>query len=245
MSASAVVTIQPPGSIQVDQRFMATITVSSLGNAQVETVTTVADVAGSLNSTWFHLFSANNATTYYVWYNINSAGVDPAPGGTGIMVAAATGASANAIATATAAAIDPSSDFVATALSNVVTITDSAFGPATAPSNGTASPGFSYSVTTPGVNPGSAALGTAQPQLFLTSSPPQNPSVDYSSIDVYKGNLLEVSNVAKFNFDAVCHSDSGLSTYTVSAILYDSSGNSIPVTPATLTVFAVPQQDAT
>lgn len=65
-------------------------------------VTTVADVAGSLNSTYFLL---NSVTTYYyIWFNVNGAGVDPALAGkTGVPVALATGATANAVATAIAA----------------------------------------------------------------------------------------------------------------------------------------------
>lgn len=238
MGASAVVTLQPTGPIQQDARFMATVTVSNVAINQVEDITVVADSGGSLNSTWFHLYSAHDVTHYYVWYNINSAGVDPAvPGATGIPVAAATNANAATIATATSAAIDASADFSSTVVSgDIVDIVLSATGAATAPSNGTASPGFGYLVTTPGQDLGSASLATAQPQLFITSSPPQNPPVDYSSIDVYKGNLLQVAGVGKFNFDAICHSPG---TYTVSAILYDSSGTRVPCTGASLVVLPV------
>lgn len=239
MSQSAVVTIQPSGSIQKDARFMATVTVNAPAVAQVAHVTTVADVAGSLNSKFFLLSSGDNAINYYVWYNINGAGVDPlVPSKTGIMVAAATGATAATIATATAAAVGAPS-FSSTALSNVVTVTNLQTGPATTPADGTAPTGFAFSVVTPGEDVGAPQLSTAQPQLFLTTNPPQSPPVDIGSIDVYKGNLTQSGGVAKYNFDAVCHTDSGLSTYTVSAILYDMSGNSIPVTPATLTVLPV------
>jgi len=104
---------------------------------------------------------------------------------------------------------------------------------------------FMATITVTDSGSGLINLATAQPQLFLSTSPPQAPSVDFSSIDVYKGNLLQVAGVAKYNFDAVCHSDSGSSTFTVSAILYDNLGNSIPVTPATIQVLPVPQLDAT
>src|ERR1700733_2564833 len=53
--------------------------------ANIQTITTVADVSGSLNSTYFTVYSAGNLQGFYVWFNINSAGVDPAPAGlTGI-----------------------------------------------------------------------------------------------------------------------------------------------------------------
>jgi hypothetical protein len=42
------------------------------------TVTAVADVAGSLNNKYFYMASANNATQYYVWFNVASGGTDPA-----------------------------------------------------------------------------------------------------------------------------------------------------------------------
>lgn len=68
-------------------------------------IATVADSAGSLNSTYF-LIDGADGDNWYVWYNINSAGVDPAIADrTGIEVAAATGASADDIATATRSAL--------------------------------------------------------------------------------------------------------------------------------------------
>ncbi len=59
----------------------------------VTTIVAQPDVAGSLNDTYF--LYASNTTAYYVWFNINSAGTDPALAGrTGIEIDAATGATA-------------------------------------------------------------------------------------------------------------------------------------------------------
>lgn len=91
-------------------------------------VATIADSAGSLNNKYFLLNSATDATAYYVWYNVNGAGVDPAPGGTGIMVALATNASANTVASATAAAVGALADFDAISSLNKAIITNSAVG---------------------------------------------------------------------------------------------------------------------
>lgn len=123
-------------------------------NPEVQDITLVADSAGSLNSTWFKFYTAGDAYGYYVWYNINSAGVDPAPSGlTGIEVAGATNATANTLATATraaiAAAVSSSLVSISGGTSHVI-ITNVQAGECTAASNGTASPGFSYSVTTTG-----------------------------------------------------------------------------------------------
>jgi hypothetical protein len=160
----------------------ATNTTAMLANPTsntVQTVTLVADSSGSLNSTYWTFHNAGNTTGYYVWYNINSAGVDPAPAGlVGIPVAGATGASATTLATATAAAINavtgntataaptvygPSfGTVVATAASGVVTLSNNQYGTETHAANSSgASPGFSYSVTTAG------SFGTLSSGLVL------------------------------------------------------------------------------
>lgn len=245
MSLTATVTCVP-STVQKDARFMATVTVTGdVALAEITNLALVADVAGSLNSTYFTFNSANNAAGYYVWYNINGAGVDPASEGrTGFMVAGATNASANTLATATRAAI-VSADFAISGATNHVIITNTATGPAQATADGSAPTGFTITETQVGRNATPFTLATAQPQLFLTTGAPNNPSVDYGSIDVYKGNLLQMDATSAYNFDAVCHTDSGTSTYTVSAIMYDTAGNAVTVTPATISVTAVPQIDAT
>lgn len=120
-------------------------------SAEVTDVTLVADSAGSLNSTYWTFSSGSDLAKYYVWYNINSAGVDPAVSGrTGIMVAGATNATANTLATATRAAINASTAAsyvtVSGATSHVI-LTNKQVGDSTDAANGTASPGFSYSIT--------------------------------------------------------------------------------------------------
>lgn len=130
------------------------ITGTTTSVAEERTVATVADSGGSLNSTYFHLYSATDATRYYVWYNVNSAGVDPAvTGATGIEVALSTGATANTVASATVAAINSSagSDFTASGATSPFTLNNDAAGSCTEASNGAASPGFTFTVTQNGV----------------------------------------------------------------------------------------------
>ena len=94
---------------------------------EITTITCEADGAGSLNNTYWLLYSV--ATDYYVWYDVNLAGVDPAiTGKTGIKVSIATDATAAQVATATAAAINALSDFLAGAVAAVVTVTNAATG---------------------------------------------------------------------------------------------------------------------
>lgn len=87
-------------------------------------VTTVADVADSLDGKYFNIKSGSNAK-FHVWYNTSGgSAVDPAPSGsTAIMVAITTGATAAAVASATQAAVDGNANFAASVSGNVVTIT--------------------------------------------------------------------------------------------------------------------------
>lgn len=121
-------------------------------SAAADDITLVADSTGSLNSTFFTFRSAGDLQGFYVWYNINSAGVDPAPAGlTGIAVAGATNATAATLATATRAAIAANaaaaSYVTVSGATTHVILTDIQVGTKTAAANGTASPGFSYSPT--------------------------------------------------------------------------------------------------
>lgn len=71
------------------------------GIAQNTIITFSADVSNSLNSKYFLIYSANNATEYYVWYNTGG-GIDPMiPGATGIEVVIPTNATAIEVTLAT------------------------------------------------------------------------------------------------------------------------------------------------
>lgn len=154
------------------------------GTAQVYTITTVADVSGSLNSTYFKLYTPQNypgSPSFYVWYNIDSLGVDPTPAGFtyGIEVSAASGSTAAQIATATEAALNADAAFnFSTAGSSGASIhlTNLQGGTTTAPANGTASPGFTFTQVTAGADLtpanfiGNSALGTGLRSLDVIDS---------------------------------------------------------------------------
>lgn len=131
--------------------------------AGVQTVTTVADVSGSLNSKYFLLSAPNGGVNYYVWINVDSGGVDPAlPGKTGVPVAISSGASAATVATAVAAAVDALAAFVSAAVGAVVTITNASAGGMIPASDGAAPTGFAFAVTNGGsstINVNLNALG--------------------------------------------------------------------------------------
>lgn len=101
------------------------------------TVTTVADVAGSLNNKYFLLNAAGNVERYYVWFNVNAAGINPnIANRVPLQVNLSTNANANAVASAIAAIVNPLADFAAAAVGNVVTVTNSATGDADIARNG-------------------------------------------------------------------------------------------------------------
>jgi hypothetical protein len=120
--------------------------------AEVTTVTVLADVAGSLNNVYFTLLQPSPGTGFYVWYNVNGAGTDPAPGGglVGVEVAVSTNATAAQVATATAAALDALPAFLATAASATVTVTNAVAGNVGAPTAATS--GFTLNVTVQGAD---------------------------------------------------------------------------------------------
>lgn len=122
---------------------------SSSGVAEVTSITTVADSAGSLNNKVFFIYGASGVG-YAVWFNVNSAGTDPSiPGFTSVAVALATNASANDVADGLYAALDALSDFTSpNPAANVVVVTNAAAGARTAPDAGNS--GFTISVTTTG-----------------------------------------------------------------------------------------------
>jgi len=130
------------------------VTTQPSGN--VTDVTVAADTAGSRNNTYWVFYVSGNLRGYYVWYNINAAGTDPAVAGlTGIEVAGATGATATTLGGATRTAIAASSAAsyvtVSGGTSHVI-LTQLNPGTLTAAANGAggSSAGASFSVTSAG-----------------------------------------------------------------------------------------------
>jgi len=100
----------------------------TLGTQEDTDIQCEADSSGSLNNKYWWLFTST--TSYYIWYNVNSAGSDPdptpptgAPTTTvGIEVAVVTDATADAVASATQSEIDSEDDFSATVITDTVTV---------------------------------------------------------------------------------------------------------------------------
>ena len=120
--------------------------------AQVETITTVADVASSLQNKYFFL-STSAGVKHYFWFNVATLGTDPAPAGaTGHAVALSANDTAAAVATALELIIDGTTGFDSTVSGNVITVTHTVTGYAMPGLNaqGASTPGFAFAVTTQG-----------------------------------------------------------------------------------------------
>jgi len=126
-------------------------TILAGGNAEISTVTTIADVAGAQDGTRFYIYTPE--TSYYVWYT-NGTAVDPAISGmTGIQVTFVNNDTANQMASLTQAAIDAVGDIDASVLNNVVTTTNVSSGNVTDLADSGAAPtNFGFAVTTPGTD---------------------------------------------------------------------------------------------
>jgi len=93
-------------------------------------IITVADVGGSLNNKYFFMNEPAGGNGIYVWYNVNSAGVDPGPFGSrvGCVVALATGVTANTVASSTRTVIQALAAYEASVLANVISVWNAAIG---------------------------------------------------------------------------------------------------------------------
>lgn len=133
------------------------IAIADTGRKQVQTVTAVADIAGSLNNKYYLTSSVNTVSkaqkNFYVWFNVSAGGTDPAlPGKTGVEVDISTGDSANTVATAIRGALNAlTNDFVATGAGAAVIETNVACGLVTAAADGAAPTGFAFANTMAGV----------------------------------------------------------------------------------------------
>lgn len=132
-----------------------------VGVAEVSTVDTTGATPAGLANKYFLLSGAS--ADFYVWFNLDAAGVDPAVANrTAVPVAIATGNTVAQIATAIAAALDALADFVSAAVVNVVTITNASTGARTDIAAGDS--GLAVAVSVQGVT----AIAAAVPVLTYT-----------------------------------------------------------------------------
>lgn len=94
-----------------------------IGATQIQRIDVVADIANSLNNTYFNINSALNERKYYVWFNTGT-GTDPLiTGKIGVEVSIATGDANSAVASALEIALEGTGDFTCSVSTEKVTIT--------------------------------------------------------------------------------------------------------------------------
>lgn len=126
------------------------ITTSVAGVAEISRLTTVADIAGSLNGKYFIVYDDVGSVAF--WFDHGNGGtIEPAHGALRSVeiTTLANGESANSAATKIAAAVEADAKFTSSASTNLVSITSSSTGSRNDISAGTT--GFTATVLTQGV----------------------------------------------------------------------------------------------
>jgi hypothetical protein len=209
--ASGTLTVS--SGVATDTAVVAGTTLTCIDKRETTNVTFTADTAGSLNSKFFTFEDQPGTNKYYVWFNINSAGVDPAPTGrTGFAVAGATGASAATLATAAVAACASAVGVtVAAGAAGHVIFTTKAPGVATKVTDGSAATSFTFTRSITG-----SALTAAQYQVFTSDTLTAADLVRAINANTSMNPFVSAANVA--------------GVVTVTAVAYGISGNTIATT---------------
>lgn len=162
------------------------------GLQEISTITTVADVADSLNGKYFLIDSATGAK-YYVYLETTTA-VDPAiPNRTGLKVKINTGDSANNVAIAIRDRLSVQlSDFTTSSLANVVTVTNVAFGSVADIVDGDT--GFAFAVTQQG-----RGENIANKQVLLSTNASPAIAVDETARSLIR-NINQNSNETIYGY---------------------------------------------
>lgn len=218
--ASATVTVSSGAA--ADTAVVGGITLTAVDHRETTNITLSSDSSGSLNSTFFTFQDQPGLNRYYVWFNINSVGVDPKPAGylpaNGIKVNGATNVAASTLATATTAAIvaaAPSGVLATNGASTHTILTTLVPGVATKVTDGAAAPtSFTFTRTITG-----SAVTTAQYNVGTTDT------------------LTAASLAAAINLNAsinqMCTAKSAAAVVTVSSWFAGLIGNFITLTATT------------
>lgn len=148
------VSVYAPGSIELNST-TGLISLNITRAAEISEIVTVAGASVPQSSYW--LFSAAlDATEYYVWYNRDGGGVDPAIiGRTGVQVNITSADTATQVASATITAINITAGADATAgnVADLITLTNDAVGEASDTTDGGVATGFDFSTIQAGFAP--------------------------------------------------------------------------------------------
>lgn len=117
----------------------ATTPIVGVGESATQEVTTVTTTNSvSLGGKYWTINDVYNRHQYYIWYQVNGTGTDPALANkTGILVDVDSADTSTQVATKTSTKLNTISSFISTSSTNVITITDIKYGPTTASTAGT------------------------------------------------------------------------------------------------------------
>ena len=138
----------------------------SAGLPEITQVTTLADVAGSLDEAYFVLHDGA-ATTVAVWFAHSWGSTAPTGYTRTLRVDINNNDPANTVATKLKNAVDADAQFSATVVTNVVTITNVYVGAVTDVVDGTDPTGFTFAVTQQGVDTDTASQLATKIQLAV------------------------------------------------------------------------------
>lgn len=141
-------------------------------------VNTTPGANSNLNNTYFLISSVNLVTkaqkNFYVWFNTDAIGTDPAVAAkTAVPVAITSGSSNATVGGAIRTALTLANDFTPTGSNQTAIITNKACGLVTAIADGAAPTGFTLANTTPGVN-------SNLNNKYFTISSQGDPTVNYA-----------------------------------------------------------------
>lgn len=170
----------PIESPQFKPRMLNLVAAGVTGVQEVTSIECVADVAGSLNDTYFLINTPS--VNYYVWIDVDDGGTDPEVANrTGVEVDIAEDDTADDVATAVAAALDALSTMAAIAATDTVTVTNAADGAVTDAADGAVPTGFTIGVTTAGVTSGVAlSMGKFDASIAETGAGPGDYTITFN-----------------------------------------------------------------
>lgn len=128
VSAEMTITLKETSKAQLEDMILRGRD-KNAGTAEESLVTVAFSSLAAIDGKYFLLNSALNAVEYYVWFDLDTGGNDPAPAGkTAIQVSVSTGDSASVVAAALQSAIDALPAFSASVSGVDVTIVNAAVG---------------------------------------------------------------------------------------------------------------------
>lgn len=189
-----------------------------VGSQEIQTIVTTADVADSLDGSYF-VVNAPNGDTVKFWFDNNNAGtIEPAIGTTtrSYEINIATGDTAIAVATAVAAAL-LSDTAISTATnvggtSSTITFSFASNGPSTVSVDGSVPTSFTFAITTPGI---ADTFETVNIASGILAYPISGTSTSAIVNKINESDILEAVEVTAGTFIRATREETGMAVNTL------------------------------